>query len=195
MYLTVFSFASAVGEILCAVFMFWDSDVPYRDFLEVSQGILVTYGPSNPATWAIDPTDENAGAEFVVGHWLKVTFAPVGYRGAFAAIVAVYSVLGLALVFSWYNFFVLRENQLVISGSKPLQVLRALIQVGFGGLARIPIVGCLTNSYLSEYKRLARALANLFELKEFKPQMGFHCWWDGSLSLSLSQDGDLNPVE
>lgn len=73
-------FVAALVGIISGAFTFWDSNIRYQELLIVKQGTLLTYGPSNPKRWALDELDENAGAQFVVGTWLKTEEVVVGYR-------------------------------------------------------------------------------------------------------------------
>lgn len=85
-YGAVLSFVAAVTNMLCGVFTIRDSNVPRRDLLIIRQGTLLTFG--------------NAGGVSAVGHWLKAEYSPVGFRGAFEAIISLCVISGLVLVFS-----------------------------------------------------------------------------------------------
>lgn len=172
MYGVFISFITAVFGIICAILMFWESDIRCQQvYLHSSSGSL-HYGRNE------------------TGVLRMVSEQTVGIRGTLEVIVTVYIKLGLGLVFFWYKFSTTRENQLS-SSSKPLQFFQAIIQSCLGVLARIPLVKRNVFSYRREHKRTARELGKLFDLEEFDPRVRFSSLWNGSLEFSSKQ---LPPV-
>lgn len=173
----VVAFIGAVFAIVAAVLTFREAGIRYTKFLYIRQGFVVTYGPSNPARWAVGtPTGQanpNAGARFIVGVWLKAQFETVGYRGVFEVITAAYTCFGVVLLLSWYRFSMLRQNRLVpIWHRKPMQLVRGVIQAVTGGLVRLPLVHMVLGSYLSEYRSIAQDLAKDFDVENFVERVG-----------------------
>lgn len=186
-YGAIFSFFAALVALASAMLHFWSSNIRYRNFLMVRQGGLVTYGPSEPQRWAIDPDNQNAGAVFAVGHWYVAQSVKVGYVALFEIILAVYAVMVLGLLYAWYTFSTLRENQLDNGWTRwPVQGFRAGMQSTFGLLvARVPGAHRVLASYRSTYVRIARELAAHYDIAEFAPAVTFTKPWDGTLAPPL----------